>query len=44
MKGRFEEWYKDTIEVETITIDTLLEEEGFQCRRLSTLKHGCSGC
>ena len=25
-KGRFENWYKDTIKVETITIDTLMDE------------------
>lgn len=28
-KGRFESWYQKTIKVETITIDTLLEENNF---------------
>ena len=28
-KGRFEDWYQKTIKVETITIDTLVEENDF---------------
>ena len=28
-KGRFEDWFQETIKVETITIDTLLEENDF---------------
>ena len=28
-KGRFESWHKKTIKVETITIDTLMEENGY---------------
>ena len=29
-KGRFEEWFQETIKVETITIDTLVEENDFE--------------
>ena len=42
-EGRFEEWYKDTIEVETITIDTLLEEEGFNVEDFQLLNMDVQG-
>ena len=42
-EGRFEEWYKDTIEVETITIDTLLEEEGFNAEDFQLLNMDVQG-
>ena len=42
-EGRFEEWYKDTIEVETITIDTLLQEEGFNVEDFQLLNMDVQG-
>ena len=42
-EGRFEEWYKDTIEVETITIDTILEEEGFNAEDFQLLNMDVQG-
>jgi len=42
-EGRFEEWYKDTIEVETITIDTLLEENDFNIEDFQLLNMDVQG-
>ena len=42
-EGRFEAWYKDTIEVETITIDTLLEENDFKVEDFQLLNMDVQG-
>ena len=42
-EGRFEEWYKDTIEVETITIDTLLKENDFKLEDFQLLNMDVQG-
>lgn len=41
--GRFESWYKDTIKVETITLDTLLTENQFDHQNFQLLNMDVQG-
>ena len=42
-KGRFEDWYKKTIKVETITIDTLIKEYDFDYANYDLLNMDVQG-